>query len=241
MIHIAVIALATGKYTRFVPKFIDSASKFLHPQSEHNVAFFFLTDSNELLAPDHVHHYSNCKIPHYPTFAETMLNRYSNILSIWSTIDKAEYDHVICMDVDMEFVAPVGDEVLAPLFACESPVGNDVESSRKPFYRNSKSTAYVTELESSGKTYCTGSLFGGSRSNVQKLLTECAANIAIDQQNAVQPSPMPEESHLNRWLLTQNPTILDMGYCHPQGGNYGVTPKIFTINKPYLDSLKERN
>jgi len=114
--RIALILLATSKYTEFISQFITSAKKYL----KHDVKFFVLTDSVTWIP-------SNNEVKlvtrHWPNFIDAMLHRYSAILEY-----EKEYDcpYIVHQDIDMTYVDDVGDEIISPdWFVTESPNSSD--------------------------------------------------------------------------------------------------------------------
>src|SRR5437660_754017 len=108
---IGMLVIATNKYTRFIKPLIESARRYF--LSGHDVQFFVFTDGHRL--PDAVVRIEQEHRPFpYPT-----LKRYE---FFWKHRELlATMDYLFYSDVDMLFVAPVGDDILGARVAVLHP------------------------------------------------------------------------------------------------------------------------
>ena len=201
---IGIVCLATAGYYDFVARFVQSARLHLLPGYEKK--FYILTDHAGDDSEDMLH----CRTEHRP-WPQIMVDRYRMVLE-----HEAEYDcdYIIHQDIDMRYVATVGDEVISPdWFVTRSPLGED---------------------------WATGSLLGGQREHFLRILAMIQHQIDHGELH----EEMPEEWYLNRQIGVAGcfPSVkLGVEYCCPERTNMVGNPKILTLNtglKLSLDKLK---
>lgn len=132
-----------------------------------------------------------------------------------------QMDYVFAIAANMVFVAPVGDEILAPLVAVQHPAF----IRKRGAYENKKySTAFVQPHE--GKHYFSNRFYGGSKVEFLKLLKEVKKQIDADLARDF-IARMQDESYLNRYFIDHPPTkILNPSYCYPTDWQLDYPKKI---------------
>ncbi len=201
--RIALCVIATGKYGRFVRPLWESAQRFFLPG--HEVRLFLFSDAPAPVACEHV------AVRHRPWPGPTLF-RYHTLLEAANRL--ATFDYLYHCDADMEFVAPVGDEVLGPLVAVLHPGFAGKPPCEFTYERRPESQAYVPP--GAGRHYYAGG-FQGGRSG-EYLAAARSIRQAIDddlRQNLV--ALWHDESHWNRYGLDHPPAVvLPPTYCCPQ-------------------------
>ncbi|KAK5912879.1 hypothetical protein CesoFtcFv8_002709 [Champsocephalus esox] len=116
-----------------------------------------------------------------------------------------EVDYIFCADIDQEFVAPVGEEILGDLVATLHPELYGMPRNAFPYETEEVSSACVDDDE--GDYYYTSELYGGLVSEIHKLARACSLLILQDHDNGVTAKGL-EESYLNRYLIDHRPTCV---------------------------------
>lgn len=228
--NIGLLIMATGKYINFVEPLINSAEKYFC--KNHNVTYFVFTDAKNFYNEKAVV-ISQSKLG-WPY--DTMMR----FETYYKNIEKFKLmDYIFGSDADMLFVDDVGDEILSDLVGTLHP-GFYKREIEKPYERRSKSTAYVKQGD--GEHYFAGGFFGGSNSEILKLLETTSKNIRYDLNNAI-IAAWHDESHLNRYFINNKPSkILSPSYCYPedilQSDQYN---KILELPKKLIALAKNHN
>jgi histo-blood group ABO system transferase len=170
-------------------------------------------------------------------FPGETLHRYHTFLEQSWFLQK--YDQLFYIDVDMRFVAPVGEEVFS----------NGITATLHPGYvgtvgtpeRNPDSLAMIP-FNAKNKYYC-GGFNGGHATSFLMMAEAIKERIDIDSKRGV-VAVWHDESHLNRYLYERVglAKTLDPSYCYPEnaGSHYldkwraaGInpTPKILALTK----------
>lgn len=218
---IGVLLIATNKYKQFVQPLLDGIEKNF--MTNHDVNIFLFTDEvkeHEIGRRGRLNIYQ-IKIPAY-RFPEATLYRYRIFEENKEALKGMDY--LFYSDVDMGFVAPVGEEILHDgLTAVHHP----------GFFKNNgwgsggcvkESLAYLPTEQR--HNYCAGG-FQGGRSGVY--LTACNilnARIQDDEERRVQ-AEWHDETHWN-WLLN----------CHQIASGYKkLTPEYCMVEQYHLRKL----
>jgi len=225
----ALLVIATGeKYHKYVNPLLESAKEFF---VEHDAVVW--TDTLRAASQFDAKFVITKGALGYPN--ET-LYRYHTFLGQKILLEK--YDQVFYADVDMRFVAPVGEEVFADGVVGTLHPGYINESGTPE--RRVESCAYINPAKNN-KYFC-GGFNGGNAKAFLKMSEELASNISFDLNRYI-VAVWHDESHLNRYLLDHPPAkILDPSYCYPEGANLhyldkwkaaGInpTPKILALTK----------
>jgi histo-blood group ABO system transferase len=196
---IGLLLIASGEqYWPFVKPFLESARKFFF---EGKFDAFLWTDSNESYDVEQVFEVEHAPRPlpsllryHYFTAEEKTLSGY----------------HCFFADIDMRFVAPVGEEILGDLTATLHPGYVFKPDYYSPFEPNPKSAAYVPYP----KNYYCGGFQGG-----KKYIEACRTlKEMVDKDFSIGYRAIwSDESHWNRYLIDNPPDkILSPSYCYPE-------------------------
>lgn len=222
---VALLNVATGKYASLVPALWKSAEEHFLPG--HEVHFFLFTDSTAFEATDSRHIVPQKHI-HWPG---ATLFRYNFFEPVLARLEAEGFDFVFYCDVDMRFVAPVGDEILSDLVGALHPGYWDKPPSVYPYETNPASTACVAP-EKRG-TYYYGAINGGSVAGFGALIRELAAATLADHKKGL-IAVWHDESHLNRYMADNPPTkTLDPGYCYPESLDLPFTKRLLALDKDH--------
>lgn len=202
---IAVLNIATGPYIDLFPRSMECIENNFFTSED--VDLFLFTDSDEVYESDRV----NIKkyVIKRSGWPKDTLYRYHYFLL--AEEDLVNYDYVFYIDVDMNVIAPVGQEVLGELVATYHP--GFYNRPGATFENRKMSTAYV---EPQNRPYFAGGFQGGVSS---KFLDACRAiskNVDIDESNGI-TAVWHDESHWNAYLCKETPTLsLSPAYCYPE-------------------------
>ena len=208
---IAILYIALGRYDVFWDDFYKSCEKFFIPNAQKT--YFVFTDSDNIRATENM-----VKIPHENMgWPNNTLMRFDLFLSIKDKLK--DFDYIFFFNGNMEFIAPVGHEVLPDEKLNDGLVmGLHPGFALKPrkewtYERNPESMAYIPF--DSGAYYVQGCLNGGTSKAYLKLCQECSKNTHTDlDKNIV--AVWHDESHLNKYILDKNPLILGCNYLWPE-------------------------
>ncbi|XP_068171863.1 globoside alpha-1,3-N-acetylgalactosaminyltransferase 1-like [Antennarius striatus] len=206
-IHTGLLAFMVGTYAKFVRRFLSSAETYFLPHQL--VTYYILTDNARGLEPPtelgpnrRMKVISIAELPGWEKLA------YRRMILLAETIKDTignDVDYLFCVDIDQEFVAPVGEEILGDLVATLHPELFGMPRNSFPFEIEKDSSAYVAENE--GDYYYTSELYGGLVSELYRLARVCSMLILQDQANGVLAKGL-EESYLNRYLINHRPTCV---------------------------------
>ena len=233
----ALVIIATGeRYYKFIEPLIKSVREYFVP-----VDIFLWTDR---LIDDYKERPDFITIIEGRGYPNETLHRYHTILTREEELSK--YDQIFYCDIDMLFVAPVGDIFSDGITATIHPgyIGEERIKKATP-ERRPISTAYCPEL----KMYYCGGFNGGSASHYLAMAREIRKNIDIDTSRGI-TAIWHDESHLNRYLHDHAPAkILSPAYCYPEDyveawekkQDYGWHPKDYPVILIALDKAKHDN
>jgi histo-blood group ABO system transferase len=220
---ICILTIATNKYIRFVQELYNSIEKnFL---VDHDINCLLFTD-HEVESSDNVKvHY----IDHEPWPMPT-LKRYNYFIKEKNYI--LQHDYCFYFDADMRIDNLVGDEILSDLVGTEHPYQSFYSINDMSYDRNPNSLAYVPYGD--GKKYYAGGFNGGSTKEFIKMSEVISQNVNTDLENNV-IALWHDESHLNRYLIDNPPTLsLSPSYCFAEefyGTDYPYEPKIIALRR----------
>ncbi len=199
---VGLLIVATGKYSEFVDRLLDSADKYFCTNQD--VIYFVFTDG-ELASRKNMKTFFQPRLG-WPQ--DTLMR-----LSIYyqHSEDLKDLDYIFAVDADMLFVDTVGDEILSDRVATQHP---GFFSRRGTYETRRISTAYVGPKE--GDYYFAGGFNGGSSQEFLKLARIIAENIQKDLQKRF-VAIWNDESHINRYFIDNPPTcVLTPSYCYPE-------------------------
>lgn len=222
--NIGLMVAATGKYVLFVPPLMESARKYFC--QGHKVTFFVFTDGQLPESSDCVRiEQKRLGWPYDTMMRFEMYAKQANILK--------GMDYLFACDADMLFVDKVGNEILGDLVATQHPgfVGK-----RGTYETRPDSLAYIPSSE--GKIYFAGGFYGGSYKEVMSLTTELTRRIYADLGRGI-IAVWHDESHLNRYLIDHNPTVvLSPSYCYPESWKLPYVKRLLALDKNHSEFRK---
>jgi histo-blood group ABO system transferase len=205
---IALCAFATGKYSSFVKKFIESADKYF--LRNHNVHYYIFTDQNIVIDNPRLH---IIKWPHKDWPFSTMMRfeGYRKNIHLFKGMD-----YVFSSDIDMEFVCDIEDCILGSSVGVLHPgyYGKNIANNLEIFEKNIISKAFFKPSEI--KNYFAGGFYGGDLENFKKTIEHCCRSVDQDlKRNII--ACWHDETHLNRYFLNNPPSVkLLPSYCYPE-------------------------
>lgn len=206
-IRVGLLVLVVGSYNQFVRRFLNSAETYFLPGEM--VTYYVLTDSPGSLDPPielgperQLQVVTVAELPGWERLAQRRMALLTD--AIRDPIS-SEVEYIFCADVDQEFVAPVGGEILGDLVATLHPELYGMPRNTFPYEVEEVSSACVEEDE--GDYYYTSEFYGGSVSEMFKLARACSLLILQDQASTVVARGL-EESYLNRYLIDHRPTCV---------------------------------
>lgn len=200
---VAILYIATGRYTVFWDYFYQSAEKFLLPDCDKHYILF--TDNAELLSQQSS--YSNVTMIEqealeWPYIA---LMRYQIVLGISHILEK--YDFTFYFNGNTEFLSEVPKEDLLPLKADQKitlylqPHVFHKNRNKYPYDRNSESNAFIPYNQ--GHYYFAGGITGGRTKNYLEMCKILHNHTTSDlQKNII--ALWHDESYLNKFALNRN-------------------------------------
>ena len=218
MSSIALVTMATGRYQRFLPLLVGSASKYLSGLSK----IFVLTDSRpEIDSPTDLEWlpWGRFDWP-LPT-----LTRHRAIRSYGDRFH--DVSTILHIDVDMVFVRETHFEP-SPLFAVRHPGYANSARSSFPYETNQSSTSFIPIDQ--GSRYFAGGVQGG---NTESYLHACGVLSDMVQQD-LRRGIVPiwhDESAWNRLCVDVVGLLeLEPSYCTPQR-DLSEETKIIALDK----------
>jgi len=222
---IGLIAIATGKYTHFIPELYEGFKNNFFVNDERTL--FCITDNiTDSAIPKEV---VTLQTTHEPWPGPT-LKRYHKILEHEDAFKG--YDYIFMIDADMLIVNKVDSEILPKDY--EKVTGTlHPGFLHKPgtYETNPISTACIDPLK--GQFYYAGAFNGGFTRAFLNMCRVIANNIDQDLvKNYI--AIWNDESHLNKYYSEHPPKRLTPEYCYPQHVNFDLLPfekRIIAITK----------
>ncbi|KAJ8287241.1 hypothetical protein GJAV_G00049280 [Gymnothorax javanicus] len=204
--RVGLISFVVGRYSQHLLRFLVSAERhFL--QGEY-VTYYLLTD-NLRAVPDlqlpEGRDLRPIHIGEMPEWRHLSRVRMSILADVIKGRIQKEVEYVFCMDVDQEFLNPVGTEILGDLVATLHPEYCGMSQYTFPYEKAEVSQAFVAEGE--GDFYYTSELYGGLCAEVYAMALTCTHMILQDAEAGFH-ALMYEESYLNRYLINRRPTCV---------------------------------
>lgn len=229
MSSVSLRVIATGKYNRFLPTLLMSAQSFF--LRGHDVHFRIYNDEGDFRpfcpAPLELGKIEIAFAPYLPWPLPTLL-RYHIMTRNEYLLPDDNSDFIFYIDADMEFVRPVGDEILGDLVAVQHPGFFGQPRHAFTYETNQRSRACVYPHE--GTHYFAGGFQGGSREHYGKAMAWMRDAINEDLRNHV-IAEWHDESMWQRYLIGTPPTvILSPDYCSTPQMRHD-TRKIVALDK----------
>jgi histo-blood group ABO system transferase len=202
---VGLLVIATNKYINFAKALYDSMQLFFLNEPGIERRMFLFTNQSPFSGAVHVFQ------AHEPWPGMT-LKRYEIFYNNRNLLQ--EMDYLYYCDADMLFVDRVGREILSERVATQHPGFWDSPRPIFPYETNPISTAYVAHIE--GSMYYAGG-FNGGRSQVFLEMARSISENIRDDLNRGFIAVWHDESHLNRYLINNPPTlVLNPSYCFPE-------------------------
>ncbi|KAK9529364.1 hypothetical protein VZT92_013463 [Zoarces viviparus] len=206
-IRIGLLALVVGTYAQYVQRFLSSAE--IHFLPGQMVTYYILTDNPRTLDPPielgPERQLKVVPVAELPGWERLARRRMVLLADVIKHQISSEVEYIFCADIDQEFVAPVGEEILGDLVATLHPELYGMPRNAFPYEIEEASSACVEEDE--GDYYYTSELYGGLVSEMYSLARACSLLILQDQANGVVARGL-EESYLNRYMIDNRPTCV---------------------------------
>lgn len=236
MTKVAVLYIATGKYTVFWPEFYESAEKYLLKDCE--VHYFVFTDAGDLTGAQEprVH---ICPQEAY-SWPFATLRRFEIFLKQEQAL-KA-FDYIFFFNANAQLMQPVTQEMFLPraekgekLLVVQHPSFYAKPNYEFTYDRNPRSTACIPY--GMGRYYVCGGVNGGTAEAFLKLCHTLDARIRKDlHKNVI--ALWHDESQINRYILFRKDIrVLSPAFCYPEDWNHLPFPCIVLIRSKarYLD------
>jgi histo-blood group ABO system transferase len=205
----AYFIIATHNYIKFVQPLVTSIRNYY--LKEHQTDIFIFTDkvNNNFGKDTYIIPTVHKPFP-YPT-----LMRYHIILDHKKRYEgKYEYYHY--SDADMLILKEIDEIIISDITATEHPGFYCKPRETFSYEKRPESSAYISKEQ--GKKYYAGGFNGGMK--YLKMAEEIKNLIDIDSKKCI-IAEWHDESYLNKYLLTQEPTkILTPQYCFPEHDGY---------------------
>lgn len=219
---VGLLVMATGKYTVFIPKLLDSADKYFC--KGHEVTYFVFTDGKLEPRDNLICIYQSRLGWPYDT-----MQRYHVYLKQRELLEAQDY--LYACDADMLFVGDCGDEIL----------GKRVATIHPGFFGKMGPHGEVTPLSrafipaNSRGNYYAGGFYGGEAKEVM-LIAETNAKLAdADLSDGIIPR-WHDESYWNRYCVDHLPTvILSPSYCYPESWKLPCEKKLLALDKDHKE------
>lgn len=210
---IAILYMATGRYSIYWKNFYKTCEKNFIPQAEKQ--YFFITDNSQYVLPKNVVkvHQENLGWPMIACQRFKILNNLKE--------DFKDYDYVFFFQANIRFIKKVTPEEFLPkdnekiIAALSSANRKNVSADDLNFERNEKSQAYIrygTDMK-----YFHSGILGGKVKPFIEMLNDCEAMMDKDLENNIIPS-VHDESVFNKYLLTHQYKELSNNYLYPNEG-----------------------
>lgn len=222
---ICILTIATNKYLRFVDELHAGIKEKFCTGSD--ISFLLFTNHRDLIVS------SNTRINfiEHEGWPMPTLKRYNFFVRERDFI--LAHDFCFYFDADMRVDGLVSEEVLVDgIVAARHPYQSFNNIKDITYDRNPKSLAYVPHGE--GKTYYAGGFNGGKSESFVSMAEVIAERVEKDLVRGI-IALWHDESHLNRYLLDNPPSLeLSPSYCFPEewyGAGYPYEPKIVALHK----------
>jgi len=228
--RIAILYIATGKYTMFWKDFYKSCEQYFLNLPNYKKDYFIFTDAEDIEfgSNSNVHKIYQKQL----SWPYITLDRFKIFQNARPELEKMDY--IYFFNANMLFVDDVKEEILPtsdkPLILINHPGFFDKKRSEFTYEQNPKSLAYISQDQ--GRYYYMGGLSGGKRETYLSLIDELEKRIDIDKSNNI-IAVWHDESHLNRYAIENEEEIrvLNPSYGYPEGWKLPFIPKIIIRDK----------
>lgn len=220
----AIISIATKKYKDFLPGLVKSCEDYFVKSCDKK--YFFFTDEEMKLFKTVNSRWVQIEHQEWPYVT---LNRFKYISEALDELK--EFDYVIYIDVDMEFVKPVdsfdiGDKKYFGVVHPYCHHDNNFYSVEK----NCLSTAFIEKKNVD--FYAQGCFWGATGYNISNIVNTLKDNIETDMSNGI-VACWHDESHLNKFISVNNDDFLIFNsvFCYPETWNLPIEKIIIHKDK----------
>ncbi len=230
MKKIAVLYIATGRYTIFWDEFFKSSEQFFLSSENYSKEYFVFSDAKEIEHQDndrvHLVYQEPLKWPYIT------LDRFSIFQKARKELE--DFDYIYFFNGNMQFVDPITEEIIPsedkPLIMVKHPGFHDKKREQFTYETSDNSLAGIPDHE--GEHYFMGGLNGGVSKNYLQLIDDLEHRVETDKKNSI-IALWHDESHLNRYGIdhADNIKVLDPSYGVPEGWNFPYEPKIIIRDK----------
>ena len=219
---VALAIIATCKYDIFVEPFLESVKKHFFTGYDVNV---YLFSDKDIQIEESRLKITSIKIEHKP-FPYATLLRYKHFDE---NKEKFDCDYLFYSDVDMKFVADVGEEILNDGLTATIHPG---------FYKGGWGSNNVDIIskawlpEPKRVVYCAGGFQGGKKDVYLTACNVLNARIQNDENRGVM-AEWHDESHWNWYLKTMDIStkLLGPSYCYPENWVMPFERKLLALDK----------
>lgn len=224
LVKIAVLYIATGRYTVFWNDFYQSCEKNFVSGAEKE--YFIFTDAQKIDFEDqqNVHRVFQNKLG----WPYDTLMRFEMFLRVEEELQKCDY--IFFFNSNTQFVRKVSAAEILPGDEHDGLTAATFnwKKERFTYERNPLSTAYIPEGE--GDYYFRGGVNGGKCAAYLQMIKTLEQNIKKDLENNI-VAVWHDESHINHYLLNRKPLVLSENYCFDGAKRIGSKVKIIMQNK----------
>lgn len=232
---IAILYIATGRYTIFWDIFYKTCEKYFLPNAEKT--YFIFTDSEKKLKGKNIKQIYQKKLG----WPYDSMMRFDIFLSHEEELK--EYDYLFFCNSNLKFTSPVGEEVLPDeehdnIVVVTHPGFYNKEPNTFTYERNPNSTAFIPYND--GEVYVAGGFNGGTSSAFLDLCKTCSQNIRTDLENNL-IAIWHDESHINKYIQDKNPLVLPINYLYPEDFPEYWYEETKKFGKPKIIVLDKKN
>ena len=236
--RIAVLYMATGRYSIFWKDFYKSCEKNFIPDTERH--YYFFTDSEDVKIDEQkvtLIQQENLGWPMIACQRYKILNRLQD--------EYKNYDYVFFFQSNIRFIKKITQEEFLPkdnekiIAVLSSANRNNKNADNLNFERNDKSQAYIP-FGTNVKYFHSG-ILGGRTSDFISMLNECENMTDIDLSQNIIPC-VHDESIFNKYLLNHPFKELSNNYLYPAEGKpfWKLFPvKIIQAPKTYKEGGRD--
>lgn len=228
---IAILYIATGRYTVFWEHFYRSAEKNLLTDCQKH--YFIFTDSTQPLIGENTANVTRIEQQKLGWPYDTLM-RFDMFLSIKDQLQA--FDYTYFFNANSEIIKPVSQSEFLPsetegLLFVHQPHMFHLSPNKFTYERNLNSTAYIPPNQ--GQYYVTGALNGGTTQAYLQMCEQLSHNIHQDLQNDV-IAVWHDESHLNHYLFAHKKgKILPPYFTKGENETWKNTAKIMFSDKTH--------
>lgn len=232
---IAFLLIGTNKYLKLARNCADSLMRQVQiPDCKVTCHIFTNIPKLHMFHDPYEYHH----VDHNPWPLVTLL-RYQYFCQYATGL--VDYDYIYYIDADMEAVAPIGNEILGNLVACEHPGLWGRPGKAQPYERNQHSAAFI-DPQLYYNNYYFGALQGGKRENFLKMCDTLRQWINEDLSKNFIPV-WHDESMMNKYMMENPPDVIlnrfEFAHVEKWFGSATEKVKIRTLEKDHAAIRQE--